>query len=319
MPYLKNSSPMKPFLYSVDPANIDSLPGPLDTAVLFLIFNRPNTTQQVFRAIHKAKPPRLYIAADGPRKGHKNDIARCNKVREIATNIDWECEVRTLFRNNNQGCKLAVNSAIDWFFENESQGIILEDDCLPSQSFFWYCEDLLNKFKNDNRIFIISGYNKQNQWAVKGSSYFYSNFGGIWGWASWRRAWTHNELAMTDLDKYIMQDKFTHLLGKKVGAMRQREIENVKKYNINTWAYPWAYTRHKNGGLACVPTKSLIKNIGFGNDATHTISPSSEKVEQHEIGFPLLSNDFFIADAKYDQNFISKPSLLNRILKRIRS
>ena len=125
-------------------------PHQLNTAVLFLVFNRLKTTKQVFKAIRKAKPPRLYIAADGARIDQKDESKKVIEVREyISSNIDWECEVKTLFRERNHGCKLAVSEAIDWFFENEEMGIILEDDCLPSQSFFWFCEELLEKFKND--------------------------------------------------------------------------------------------------------------------------------------------------------------------------
>jgi hypothetical protein len=121
---------------------------PLQTAVLFLVFNRPDTTRQVFEAIRQARPPRLYVAADGARVGKLGEAERVDQVRKIAIDVDWPCQVKTLFRDKNLGCKKAVSSGIDWFFDNEEQGIILEDDCLPSQSFFWYCEDLLNKFKN---------------------------------------------------------------------------------------------------------------------------------------------------------------------------
>jgi len=133
-------------------------PKPLETAVLFLVFNRLDTTKQVFEAIKKAKPPRLYIAADGARKNIDNEDKIVQDIRNyLISNIDWECEVKTLFREKNLGCKYAVSGAIDWFFENKEMGIILEDDCLPSQSFFWFCEELLNKYKDDKRIFLISG------------------------------------------------------------------------------------------------------------------------------------------------------------------
>ncbi len=131
---------------------------PLETAVLFLVFNRLDTTKQVFEAIKEAKPPRLYIAADGARKDKSGEEEEVKAVREyVMKNIDWDCEIKTLFREKNFGCKYAVSGAIDWFFENEEQGIILEDDCLPSQSFFWFCEELLERYKDDMRIFMIAG------------------------------------------------------------------------------------------------------------------------------------------------------------------
>jgi GT2 family glycosyltransferase len=130
-------------------SNTFTPPHPLKTAVLFLIFNRPDTTKQVFAAIRKAKPPKLYVAADGPRADNPGEAEKVEQVRLIATNIDWDCELKTLFRDENLGCGKGVSSAITWFFENEGEGIILEDDCLPSQSFFWYCEELLERYRED--------------------------------------------------------------------------------------------------------------------------------------------------------------------------
>ena len=132
-------------------------PHPLNTAVLFLVFNRPDTTRQVFEAIRKAKPPRLYVAADGPREDHPGEDEKVREIRDyVMNNIDWDCEIKTLFRDKNLGCKYAVSGAITWFFENEEMGIILEDDCLPSQSFFWYCEELLKKYKDIDTIMHIN-------------------------------------------------------------------------------------------------------------------------------------------------------------------
>ena len=163
-------------------------PAPLQTAVLFLVFNRPDTTAQVFEAIRQAKPPRLYVAADGPREGREGEVERVDKVREISMAVDWPCEVKTLFREKNLGCKYAVSSAITWFFEQEEQGIILEDDCLPSQSFFWFCEELLNEYMYDQRIWQICGFSPLVN-KIK-ESYYLSKYSPIWGWASWRRAWS---------------------------------------------------------------------------------------------------------------------------------
>ena len=138
-------------------SNTFTPPHPLKTAVLFLVFNRPDTTKQVFEAICKAKPPMLYVAADGPMAEKAGEREKCERVRRIATQVDWDCEVKTLFRKKNLGCRVGVSSAIDWFFENEKEGIILEDDCLPSQSFFWFCEELLERYRNDTRVMVISG------------------------------------------------------------------------------------------------------------------------------------------------------------------
>ena len=163
---------------------------PLKTAVLLVIFNRPETTQVVFEAIRKAKPPRLYVAADGPRTEVPSDAKKCKEAREIINQVDWDCEVKTLFREKGLGCGLGPSSAFTWFFEHEEDGIILEDDCLPSQSFFWFCEELLERYRHDNRVMHIGGNNFLNGWQKdRDYSYYFSNSGHIWGWATWRRAW----------------------------------------------------------------------------------------------------------------------------------
>jgi hypothetical protein len=299
--------------------NIFTPEQPLNSAVLFLVFNRLNTTKQVFEAIQKAKPPRLYIAADGPRKGRDDEDQKVKSVRDyIMTNIDWKCDVKTLFREQNLGCKLAVSGAIDWFFENEEMGIILEDDCVPSQSFFWFCEELLEKYKYDMRVFIISGYNKQNEWEKQINDYFFSNFGGIWGWASWRRAWKHYDVEMSDIEVFIDQNNFEKQLGKRIGSQRQNTIySNIILKNVDTWDYQWAYTRHKNNGLACVPKCSLIENIGYGDDATHTFGLNNDNVIKHEITFPLKTNEFIVADTNYDAKFIKQTSLFNIVKNKL--
>ena len=294
---------------------------PLNTAVLFLVFNRLNTTKQVFEAIQKAKPPRLYIAADGPREARDDEEQKVKSVRDyILLNIDWKCDVKTLFREQNLGCKMAVSGAIDWFFENEEMGIILEDDCLPSQSFFWFCEELLEKYKYDMRVFIISGYNKQNEWEKQTNDYFFSNFGGIWGWASWRRAWKHYDVKMSDIKDFIDQNNFEKQLGKRIGSLRQNTIySNIILKNVDTWDYQWGYTRHKNNGLACVPKCSLIENIGYGDDATHTFGFNNDNVIKQEITFPVKTNEFIIADSNYDAKFISSPALLSRLRNKLKT
>jgi len=292
-----------------------SPPHPLNTAVLFLVFNRLDTTKQIFEAIKQAKPPRLYIAADGARVDKNSETEKVKAVRDfVLNNIDWKCDVKTLFREENLGCKYAVSGAITWFFENEEMGIILEDDCLPSQSFFWFCEELLEIYKYDSRIFLISGYNKQNEWEKDINDYFFSHFGGIWGWASWKRAWKHYDINMTDIKDFISQNNFQKLLGKKLGAKRQNTIyTSIIENNMDTWDYQWGYTIHKNSAMACVPDVSLIENIGFGEDATHTYGENSDNVKKHEISFPLKLNEFIISDRDYDKKFIDSNSLINKL------
>ena len=161
----------------------------LKTAVLFLLFNRPDTTTHVFEKIRQIKPQRLYVASDGPRESYDGEIEKVIKAREIASKVDWPCELKTLFRDKNLGCKKGVSSAITWFFEHEEQGIILEDDCIPNLDFFNFCENLLIRYSRDKRIFTITGSNFQNgKWRGDASYYFSKKF-HCWGWATWKRAW----------------------------------------------------------------------------------------------------------------------------------
>jgi hypothetical protein len=295
-------------------------PSPLQTAVLLLVFNRLDTTQQVFQAIRKAKPPRLYIAADGARINKDGEVEKVLSIRDyIIQNIDWKCKVETLFREKNLGCKYAVSGAITWFFEKEEQGIILEDDCLPSQSFFWFCEELLNRYKDDERIYLISGYNKQDKWPNGEDSYFFSNYGGIWGWACWSRAWKSYDIEMASIKEFIKRGHFINLLGNTQGKIRQKMIyDSILIAKLDSWAYQWAYARHKNNGLACVPVKSLIENIGFGRDATHTFGVNTDNVYRHEISFPLVESKFIVPDRKYDELFFQADRMLSRIIAKLK-
>ncbi|MDA9277873.1 hypothetical protein N9P85_00590 [Amylibacter sp.] len=296
-------------------------PRPLNTAVLFLVFNRPDTTSKVFEAIRQAKPPRLYVAADGARAGRVGEAKLVAKVREIATAVDWPCELRTLFRDKNLGCKFAVSGAITWFFEQEEQGIILEDDCLPSQSFFWFCEKMLEIYKYEERIFIVSGYNRQNEWKPSNWDYFFSHFGGIWGWASWRRAWQHYDIEMDNLEKMCNENYFVKEMGETLGILREQQLVSAKEKimggELDTWDFQWALSRHFHDGLACVPSISLICNIGFDIRATHTFDNTHNFVQRHEINFPLSKNPFLIPDTAYDEKFLSKPTLKHRVINRI--
>lgn len=294
-------------------------PKPLETAVLFLVFNRLDVTKQVFEAIKTAKPPRLYVAADGPRENKPNEAEKVKAVRDyVLSNVDWQCEVKTLFREKNLGCKYAVSGAITWFFENEKQGIILEDDCLPSQSFFWFCEELLERYKSDTRIFIISGFNKQQSWREDSSDYFYSKFGGIWGWASWRRAWEKCDIEMNHLSNFIEENGFVNVLGEKLANVRMNQMLKTKNDKIDTWDYPWGFSRHMQSGLACVPSRSLTENIGFGENATHTKTGESP-IKRKEIHLPTKPNKFIVPDFEYDKLFHHNPFLLNRFFNKLRS
>jgi hypothetical protein len=179
----------------------------------------------------------------------------------------------------------------------------LEDDCVPSQSFFLFCEELLHEYRDDERIMIISGLNRQGEWNSSEYNYFFSKLGGIWGWATWKRAWKHYDGEMKLLDSFIEKNYFEYELGQKLGRIRKKQMLKAPK---SSWAYPWGFARHINSGLACVPSKNLIRNIGFGADSTHTKGHSKdEKNKAYEMEFPIKNNSIVVADMKYDELFLS--------------
>ena len=297
-----------------------------NTPVLLIVFNRPEVTERTLSAIKKVKPKYLFVAADGPREERPDDIGKCQKVKQVIDDmVDWDCELKTLYRDVNLGCGHGPAEAITWFFEHVEEGIILEDDCLPSNSFFSYCKELLERYREDSRIFLISGYNKQSEWKLAEQDYFYSNYGGIWGWASWRRAWKYFDIELYSLEEAIENKILLNVLGSEQGKLREKKILEAKN-DKSIWDYHWGFARNINNALACVPSKSLIQNIGFGEDATHTKNKIEIEVKAHDINFPLKKNKFIVPDRSYDSLFFStnsKPfskkikSIPKRFLKRI--
>ena len=232
---------------------------PLTTPILFLIFNRPVVTKQVFEAIRAMKPTKLYVAADGPRPGVHDEIENCRMAREAATAIDWQCDVKTLFREENLGCGRGVSSAITWFFKQEEEGIILEDDCYPSADFFPFCVELLDRYRNDKRIMAITGTNlvperlRSNEY-----SYAFSNHNNIWGWASWRRAW---DLYDYEMSNYAKIKELGYLKNNFSSQYEHDYFEWVfeRTYLIPsiTWDYQWEFVRRINSGLTIQPQKNF--------------------------------------------------------------
>lgn len=241
----------------------------LTTPVLFLIFKRLDTTKQVFEAIKQAKPPRLYIAADGPRAHIEGEEEKVKAVREyVLSSIDWDCEVKTLFRETNLGCGKAVSEAITWFFENEEKGIILEDDTLPSQSFFWFCEELLKRYIENKQIAMISGNNFQDGQIRGDGDYYFSVYTHIWGWATWRDRWLGYDFYMRNLDFDKIIDG---VLYDKIEIQYWRRIFNLmKQQKIDTWDYQWLFYTWSKKQLTVLPNANLVQNIGFGTEATRT-------------------------------------------------
>lgn len=260
-------------------------------AVLMLVFNRPDVTEQVFQAVRNARPPRLYVAADGPRLGRPQDEGTTAQVREVFKQVDWPCEVHTRFLTENLGCRHAVSSAIDWFFSKEEQGIVLEDDVLPSPAFFSYCDAMLERYKHDERIFSVVGNNLVEPWYQHPESYFFSKVFFVWGWASWRRAWQHYDVNMAAWPStrlqvnalpYTPNQKLHHAYWDLVFDL------TYKKQIATCWDHQWTYAHWKNDALCVTSSKNLVKNIGFGVDATHTSGSDPEYLRRLNLAQTVL-------------------------------
>ena len=278
-------------------------PAPLQTAVLFLVFNRPDTTAQVFDAIRKARPPRFYVAADGPRANREGEAERVATVREIATAVDWPCEVKTLFREENLGCKSGVSGGITWFFDHEEQGIILEDDCLPHLDFFPFCETLLNRYADDERVSVITGNNFQDGRHRGDASYYFSKYNHCWGWATWRRAWQYYQGDLSFWPQWRTSADWPRLTPDPVErAYWGRIFERVRARAIDSWAYPWTGCVWYQGGLTATPNVNLVSNIGFGVDSTHTASASSPLANMATVAIGAIEHPAAVVqDAEADR------------------
>jgi hypothetical protein len=257
----------------------------LETPVLFLIFNRPDTTQRVFQAIREAKPKQLFIAADGPRENVPSDKENALLTRAITDSVDWPCEVKTLYRSQNLGCRSAVSSGISWFFSEVEEGIVLEDDCLSHPDFFYFAQEMLIRYRNSPQVMHISGGNFQFGQTRGDASYYFSRIAHIWGWASWRRAWNTYDVDMKDYPEFLIQNR-------KHSFFADRKAERYWLFHFNrmykkagTWDYQWSYAIMKNHGYCIIPNVNLISNIGFGESATHA-HKKSDPVANMEV-FPI--------------------------------
>lgn len=269
--------------------------------VLLIGFNRPDTMQLVFNAVRTAKPDKLYYAVDGARPG-KDEEDRVQQVRDIVKQVDWPCEVHRLFREKNVGCGFGPAGAISWAFENEDYLIVLEDDCLPSQSFFRFCNEMLQRYKDDERVNIVSGRSHQH-----GSKFFnkydyvFTHYAHTWGWATWKRVWNQFDIYMKDFPEWIENGGSMNVLEKEMAVGTDKSLSliynDIEKEVTHSWDSQWYYTRLKTGGLGIVPCRNLIHNIGAGG--THTLS--YDKLPLEEMPLTIRHPSFVVINGDYEQ------------------
>jgi len=296
----------------------------LETPVLFITFRRPDTTKRVLEQISQAQPKRLYIAQNFPGSDNAEDIKKWKDVRVIIENIDWDCDVQRLYREQYLDAKTSISTAIDWFFENEEEGIILEDDCLPHPTFFRFCAELLAKYRDDGRIAMISGDNFQFGRKRTEYSYYFSRYPHIWGWASWRRAWKNYDVDMKLWPEIRDGGWLDGLLGDKKSVRYWKKIfENVYQGKIDTWDYQWVFACWTQSVMAIMPIVNLISNIGFGPEAVHTTEKNTfSEMKTEPMIFPISHPPYIlrdsVADSITENRMFSGQPLISRAINKLK-
>ena len=247
----------------------------MDTPILFCIFNRPELTHRTFEVIKRQRPKTLLVIADGPRPHVASDVKLIHRTRDVIKSVDWPCDILTNYSEVNLGCKYRMSTGITWAFENYERLIILEDDCLPTDSFFTFCENLLEKYSDQKDVMMISGDNFQ-QMPRTNHSYYFSKWAHIWGWASWRRAWNTYDVEMASWDNVRNTNQWTKFIDCDEEKSHWFDLfDRQRAGQIDTWDFPWMYACWLNNGLCVLPEKNLVSNLGFHADATHTTDQHS--------------------------------------------
>lgn len=294
------------------------------TPVAFFIFNRPGKTKRVLERISDVQPPELLVVADGPREGNTMDERDCERTREIVREgVDWECDVQRNYAETNLGLHERFKTGLRWVFETTPEAIILEDDCLPDDSFFTFCDVMLEEYRDDERVMDISGTNNLGTWKDDRQDYHFSYSGSIWGWATWRRSWEKYEPEMEHWTDPEARQRFRDVIANESQADYLEYIYQQTYEELDTWDYPWGFSRQLNSSLSVVPSRNLVANIGFDETATNTVDEDAEfadvPVFSHE--FPVETRDYVAVDRGYDiQLHKMRPiSHRNRILRACRA
>ena len=297
----------------------------LNTPVVFLVFKRPELTAQVFARIREARPPRLFIVADGPRWDHPGEAEKCRQVRTlIEQGVDWPCEMVRDYAETNMGCARRVSSGITRVFEQVEEAIVLEDDCLPESTFFQFCAELLERYRSDERIAQIAGCSFRSVPPAGGESYFFSRYPHCWGWATWRRAWRHYDHAMK---AWAVPEQQLKLLG---GLEQPAErkywrhaFSGVMSGKIDSWAYRWTLALWQQSCLSISPYRNLVANIGFDASATNTRDFNRlADLPVSAMPFPLVHPGSFTPDSEADERtsrrVFRRSSMIIRLQRRLR-
>lgn len=279
----------------------------LQTPIAFIIFNRPKCTRRVFEEIRKARPQKLYLIADAPRPHKKGEAEKCAETRQLVESmIDWPCEVKTNYAETNMGCGKRIPSGLDWVFEHEESAIILEDDILADPTFFLFCEAMLERYRGNEKIMQVSGYNPINY--HPNTQYFYSMFPSIWGWATWQNRWEKfHEIDPHQWEVIRSEEVLENACGSEAELnTRKYVLDQIFSGKLNAWGMRWDITRLLNNGLGVVPSQNLVRNIGFGPSASHTVNPFNRERFVRLKQLPTETSPpptEIVADKIYDQKY----------------
>lgn len=275
--------------------------------IAYIVFNRPRHTRETFAAICAQKPARLFIIADGPRPGHPTDVERCQEVRAIVEDIDWPCQVQRNYADRNLGCKQRVITGLNWVFSQVESAIVLEDDCLPHPDFFGYCETLLDYYKDDDRVMVVTGNNFQEGLRRGTATYYFSKYNHVWGWATWRRAWRKIDPSLSFWPDWKKSSEWMkHVPEHNEQSYWAGIFDQMYRNEIDTWDYLWTASVWYHKGLTATPNVNLVSNIGFGPEGTHTVlGEDKEGLPVYPLG-PLIHPLIVERDSSADRFVFEK-------------
>jgi hypothetical protein len=295
----------------------------MKTPVVLIIFRRPEKTQKLLNIIREIQPKQLFVIADAPRSHKLGEAEKCEKTRAIMDTIDWDCQVYKNYSEQNLGSFKRIPTGLNWVFSQVEEAIILEDDCLPEKTFFPFCEELLEHYRHDQRVMTISGNNFQFGRQTTSDSYYFSRYSHSWGWATWRRAWQYFDMNMThwprvkekNLLNFILEDRRTRQYWEKI-------FQDVFDSQIVAWDYRWTFACWLQNALTILPSRNLVSNIGFDEDASHTTSKNHPfaYLPTYPMTFPLQHPPLMIRDGaadQFSQKNIFDPTLTYRLKRKL--
>ena len=272
----------------------------IQTALAIFIFNRPHCTEQLVHALAVVSPANLFVIADGPRNA--SDIELCKQTRAIIDQIDWPCNILKLYATSNMGCRESIPNGLNWVFEHVDTCIILEDDCIPQPSFFPFCQELLSRYKHDERVMTIGGHRSDGPNELGTESYYFSKYPSIWGWATWKEKWAKYDLSMSQWPELKNSNWLNKILKAPKAVAYWNRMFNHMKNGLDTWDYALAYSCWLHNGLSIRSRVNMISNVGFGKDATHT--HQTEMADNYanpiDIKFPLKHPTSISIDKEMD-------------------